>query len=148
MTTHTPKRAQDGFSLIELLVVATIIIVLTTIGVMSFRNAGQNARDSKRKADIESVRQALVLRRADAGDYPTSGSQSAGGYTSAVSTLIGADYLTAPAPADPKNTGTTIYTYSSDGSSFCLCANAMENTANGNNPSCYGGSGAYCVENP
>ena len=135
------KRNSAGFTLVELLVVSTILIVLTTIGLMSFRNAGQNSRDGKRKADIESVRQALVLRRSDTGSYPS------GAYAAVVDGLIADDYLTAPRPTDPKGTAPFIYTYSLSGTDFCLCANQMENPANANASAC-GAATAYCVENP
>ncbi|PJC43527.1 MAG: hypothetical protein CO039_03740, partial [Candidatus Pacebacteria bacterium CG_4_9_14_0_2_um_filter_34_50] len=65
------KNKKKGFTLIELLVVATIITILSAIGLVSFVNAGQGARDAKRKADLETVRQALVLRRSDLGNYPS-----------------------------------------------------------------------------
>lgn len=136
------KKYRSGFSLIELLVVATIIIVLTTIGLVSFQSAGRNSRDSKRKADMETVRQALVLRRADVGSYPT------GSYTAVTGQLITDDYLTDPAPTDPKG-GTNVYSYTSaTGSDFCVCA-TMENPANASSPmSCPSGANVYCVENP
>ncbi len=64
------KRRKNGFTLIELLVVATIIVVLSAIGLVSFTNAGKSARNSKRKSDLETVRQALVLYKSDMGAYP------------------------------------------------------------------------------
>ncbi|NCS87105.1 MAG: prepilin-type N-terminal cleavage/methylation domain-containing protein, partial [Candidatus Pacebacteria bacterium] len=67
------KNKKKGFTLIELLVVATIITILSAIGLVSFVNAGKGARDAKRKADLETVRQALVLRRSDLGNYPSGG---------------------------------------------------------------------------
>lgn len=63
-------RKKNGFTLIELLVVATIIVVLSAIGLVSFTNAGKSARNSKRKSDLETVRQALVLYKSDTGAYP------------------------------------------------------------------------------
>lgn len=63
-------RKKNGFTLIELLVVATIIVVLSAIGLVSFTNAGKSARNSKRKSDLETVRQALVLYKSDTGSYP------------------------------------------------------------------------------
>ncbi|MCL4208570.1 hypothetical protein KJZ63_02975, partial [Patescibacteria group bacterium] len=54
-----------GFTMIELLVVTTIIIILTSIGLVSYTSANRSARNGKRKADMEMVRQALVLYRTD-----------------------------------------------------------------------------------
>lgn len=64
------RKKRNGFTLIELLVVATIIVVLSAIGLVSFTNAGKSARNSKRKSDLETVRQALVLYKSDTGGYP------------------------------------------------------------------------------
>lgn len=138
------NKKQSGFSLIELLVVATIIIVLTTIGLVSFQSAGRNSRDAKRKADLETVRQALVLYRADLGDYP-----SGTNYGTMTNTLIGLDYLTSPAPSDPKNVSPNVYTYSSTtGADFCVCA-SMENATNaGGSGTCLASLNGYCVANP
>lgn len=61
-----------GFSMIELLVVATIMIILTMIALISYRQATQNSRNAKRKTDIQSVKQQLVLYRSDNGCYPAS----------------------------------------------------------------------------
>ena len=137
------KNKQAGLSLIELLVVSTIIIVLTTIGLMSFSAASKNSRDAKRKADMETVRQGLVLYRADKGMYP-----SGTVYGTMAQVLVGGDYMTDPYPTDPKNVSPNIYSYSSDGSDFCVCAN-MENSSNASSPTeCPQGTTTYCVENP
>jgi general secretion pathway protein G len=63
-------KANKGFTLIELLVVVTIITILTAVGMSNYRSFSQKARDSRRKADLESLRGALELYRADAGVYP------------------------------------------------------------------------------
>jgi len=113
-----------GFTLIELLVVSTIIVILSAIGLVSFANAGQSARDSKRKADLETVRQALVLYRSDSsnGTYPI-GTGGTTGYTAVISALTGSpSYLSTPTPLDPKNDSTYFYTYLSNGSTFSLSA--------------------------
>ncbi len=101
-----------GFTMIELLVVTTIIIVLTTIGLVSYRAAGQQARNGKRKSDLQSIRQALVLYKTDSTDglYPTSSNYDA---------MLGVldDYLGSPAETfqDPKDDGTYSYTYTPEG---------------------------------
>lgn len=102
--------------MIELLVVATIMVVLSTIGLVSYNQAGQNARNGKRKADLETVRQALVLYRADVGSYPAGSS-----FTGMLTTID--DYISSTEIKDPRNEGSYVYTYSSDGVTFTLEAN-------------------------
>jgi len=52
---HNPK----GFTLVELLVVITIIAILSVIGIAVFTGVQKNARDARRKADVEAISQAL-----------------------------------------------------------------------------------------
>lgn len=117
---------KSGFTLIEVLVAATIIIVLATIGVVSYRQVGVTARDGKRKADLDIVRSALVLYRSEQGSYPTYAGQTKANYENAVSDLAGAGYLGQPTPSDPKDDSTFYYTYSSSGVSFSLRATLEE----------------------
>lgn len=62
-------QKQHGFTLIELLVAATIIIVLATLGLVSYRVAARNSRNAKRKSDLETVRQAMMMYRSEEGAY-------------------------------------------------------------------------------
>ena len=96
--------ARSGFSMIELLVVATIMILLTTIALVSYRVATQNSRNAKRKTDLQTVRQALVLYRSDNGCYPADSS-----FEAMLVTL--GDYLT-DKPYDPAGSpGSPLYEY-------------------------------------
>lgn len=52
-----------GFTLVELLVVVAIIAILSTIGLTIFTSAQANARDARRKADIEAIANALETTR-------------------------------------------------------------------------------------
>jgi len=94
------SRTQSGFTMIELLVVATIIVILTTIGLVSYSQALQNSRNSRRKADLEVSRQALVLYKADNGSYPNTN-------YAGLSATLGAGYISVM-PIDPK---TPLYSY-------------------------------------
>lgn len=104
-----------GFTMIELLVVTTIIIVITSIGLVSYTSANRSARNGKRKADLEMVRQALVLYRTDNGTYPATNS-----FATMLTTV--SDYTSANSVTDPKNDGSYVYGYTSDGVTFTLTA--------------------------
>lgn len=115
------KKMQLGFTMIELLVVATIIVLLSTIGLVSYQNVSRSARNGKRSADIESVRSALVLYRADNSTYPSVTGKSNANFVSMIGTIQTAGYLSSEEVADPKDP-TFQYTYSSNGSTFQVCA--------------------------
>ena len=110
-------KTTTGFTMIELLVVTTIIIVLTAIGLVSYQSASRNARNGKRKADLETIRSALVLYRTDIGSYPT---MTTSNITTLLSTI--SSYVSSTTILDPKNTGLYVYSYTStDGRTFSLC---------------------------
>lgn len=54
---------KKGFTLVELLVVIAIIAILSTIGLTLFNGAQQNARDARRKSDIDAIAAALEAKR-------------------------------------------------------------------------------------
>jgi prepilin-type N-terminal cleavage/methylation domain-containing protein len=86
---HTKNRA--GFSLIELLVVISIIGVLSTIVFASLGGARKRARDSRRIADISQLKLALELYYQANQAYPT-----------VLSALVAPGYIPA-IPKDPKS---------------------------------------------
>lgn len=61
---------EQGFSLIELLVVISIIGLLSSLAVVSLNGARQKARDAVRKADMAQLRTALNMYY---DDHPTTG---------------------------------------------------------------------------
>lgn len=52
-------RSPKGFTLIELLVVVSLIIILTGISVGVYYDTQRNARDTRRKEDIQSIATAM-----------------------------------------------------------------------------------------
>ena len=68
----TFHRSQDGFTLIELMVVILIIGLLATIVVQNLRSATDKAKRVKAQADISQIKSALDRYYLDAGSYPTS----------------------------------------------------------------------------
>ncbi len=67
-------KKQNGFSLIELLVVISIIAVITAVGMTNFLGARERARDARRKSDLVQLKNALRLYYNDYKKYPASDS--------------------------------------------------------------------------
>lgn len=123
-----------GFTFVELLVVVTIIAVLSSVAIVSFQSTNRNSRDAKRKADLEQVRAALELYRAENGVYPDD--------VSFGSTITdGTNTYLNPVPLDPKD-GQTGYGYTYNQlttTTYQLCAILMEGDDE---------ESPYCLSNP
>lgn len=65
------RSIKHGFTLVELLVVMSIIGVLTTIGLGSFATAQMRGRDAQRKSDLKQISHALEIYYSDHGTYPS-----------------------------------------------------------------------------
>lgn len=136
------NHKSGGFTLLELLVVIGIIAILVTTAMVSYSSTQAKARNSRRRADITAMRDALEQYRSAGTDYPNvcSGAGS---------------YIKGSWPVDP---GTTTSYTDGDGASctaagYCICA-TMEGGVGGNssanNASCnsWVNNGPYfCVAN-
>jgi len=65
-------KREAGFTFIELLVAISIMAVMMAVAIVSYSNTNVKARDAKRKTDLESIRAALEICRANYGEYPSS----------------------------------------------------------------------------
>jgi len=84
-----------GFTLVELLVVMSIISILATVILGGFRASQRRSRDAKRKSDLEQVAKSLEMFYSDHGVYPA----SSGGE------LVGCAYN----PTTPASSGTCSF---------------------------------------
>jgi len=62
--------SKSVFTLVELLIVISIISILTVIAASSYSGAQQKSRDALRKANLKSMSDALNSYYADFGVYP------------------------------------------------------------------------------
>lgn len=122
-------RKTHGFTLMELLISVSIIAILIAISIASYTTINKQSRDTKRKSDIEQLRSALEMYRANNGYYPNSGSGS-WVEASVLSSVLDTTYILA-IPADPK-TSTTPYMYQatneSNGLYYSYCISAKYET--------------------
>ena len=65
-----PRQGEDGFSLVELMVVIVIIGLLATIVIINVMPAADRAATTKARADIATLEQAVEMYRLDHLTYP------------------------------------------------------------------------------
>jgi general secretion pathway protein G len=66
------RRSEAGFTLIEVLVVITLIVVLASMGMASYTNSVQRSREAVLKEDLFRMRDAIDQYYADKNKYPQS----------------------------------------------------------------------------
>jgi prepilin-type N-terminal cleavage/methylation domain-containing protein len=125
------KRA---FSLIELLIVMSIIGILVAIASVSYASIQKRSRDSRRIQDMKSIQNAFEQYYGDTNEYPTGCS-------------IDTSFLPSGIPVDPKgdNYGYNDATCTATG--YCFCALLESASGNSSDAACAIGTGSYyCVK--
>lgn len=114
------KHKKMGFTLVELLVVLSIIAVMMAAAIVSYSSVTKKSRDSKRKSDMEQVRQALEMYRADNLTYPSCGVGMQN--VSCLAGVTGFSTYLSTTPTDPKAsvTGFTYYYERPSETTYCL----------------------------
>lgn len=113
------RNTKLGFTLVELLVAMTIVMVLTVVGIVNYGSAQKSARDAKRKSDLEKIRIALEMAKQDHnGCYPSSVNplDDAGGYLDKI-------------PVDPKVGGNYCFPFTGDPCTYDAVGPVLGNTA-------------------
>jgi general secretion pathway protein G len=65
-----PIRAQGGFTIIELMVVMSLIVILATMGLVQYRQSIVRSKEAVLKEDLFRMRDALDQYFADKNQYP------------------------------------------------------------------------------
>ena len=92
-----------GFTLVEIIVVVTIVSLLSGVGFLNYSVATKRARDDDRKADIITLKTAIELYKTRNGRYPA-GCRAAGQWSGQIGTSYAcldgsSQYIVGLAPA-------------------------------------------------
>ena len=151
------------------MIVLAIIGIVVAMSLFGLQKARENTRDAKRKSDLESVRSALELYKADNGGYPGTGGTTVfwqltnGNAVGKALIGVGGTSLSyiATIPQDPRDSGANIlcdtgdtnfgYEYASDTLKY-ITRTKMENQSSSNCPlvqyGCSSWTACYLVTQP
>ncbi len=135
------RQSKDsGFSLIELMVVVSIIAILLALGSVSYTTAQRKARDATRRGDMKAVQSGFEQY------YVVNGN-----YANPCSTMAISEFLPGGLPTDPKPSQSYTYACDAVASTYCACALLENETGNSDDASCgYDNSGDetyFCMSN-
>lgn len=127
------KRKTLGFTLIELMVVITIISILATMGINTFTTAQKKARDSKRQSDVRQIMSAIGTTTDLNGNLRVADTPATATYTftssgttgmSATGNSVFIEALGGKAPIFPKGPTDDGYhvNYNVTSNKACVCA--------------------------
>ena len=91
------KWAQRGFTMIELMIVMSLIVILATMGLVQYRQSIVLSREAVLKEDLFRMRDAIDQHYADKGKYPQD-----------LDALVSAGYLRS-IPVDPITQSATTW---------------------------------------
>ncbi len=130
--------SEVGFTLIEILVVVTIIMLLTATAAVSYSQFLKTSRDAKRKADLGQISVALEMLRSNNDIYTAYAAGNCASYTA----LTGTPKYIQSMPSDPKST----YNYYCSISTGDYTLGAYLESGSGScGGSCGGSACNYCV---
>ncbi len=108
------SKEVSGFTLIELMVTIAVIAIMATVSVTIFAGAQKNARDGKRKGDVDALMSSLEVNRSTTGYQSLKPSQFANGVVpvtdSSAYNYCYQSSANANIPADPANPDSTPLT--------------------------------------
>lgn len=129
------QKRQFGFTLLELLVVISIIGILIAVGTAAFTTAQKKGRDAKRVTDMKAIQSAFEQYFSENNTYATCATMA--------SALSGGSL-----PTDPKNVAPNVYTCNGSTAGYCACTK-LEGTSGANSTAASSGvTCSFSTSNP
>jgi general secretion pathway protein G len=105
---HSALTGNSGFTLVELLIVISLISILAAMGLVQYRNSVMSSKEAVLSTDLFRMRDAIDQYYADKGKYPSSlDSLVSDGYLRKIPedpiTKSSDTWTTVPAEPDPNN---------------------------------------------
>lgn len=133
--------AKKGFTLLELLVVISIIGILMAFGVVAYSTAQQKSRDAKRIADIKAMQ----------NGFEQYASAHSGLYAACATMKADTSIFPGGAPVDPKTELDYDCEANLTNATYCICATLDTTIGNATDSDCTGlgtaNSAYYCLTN-
>lgn len=104
-----------GFTLVELLVVSTLILIFSSVVLIGYTNSAKTSRDKQREKDMHQVQLALEEYYETYHQYPTANSMSA-----LLANSNFTQFMQNSQVRDPLNTGSYQYSVSSSSTTYQL----------------------------
>jgi prepilin-type N-terminal cleavage/methylation domain-containing protein len=118
------KKAQQGFTLIEILIVVAIIAILASVVLVGLGPTQAQGRDARRVSDLREVQTALELYYNKNGSYPGDTTWAA-----LTTDLTAASIGVSQIPNDPSSGATYYYSPTSGGQDYILGAKLETNSS-------------------
>jgi len=99
---------QEGFTIVELLVVIVVIAILASISVVSYNGIQNRAKDSARDSAAGTIRKVLEFYKGENGSYPNVCGGNGGCNISGLSTFVVPAYASS-VPNDPESSKAISY---------------------------------------
>lgn len=146
----TLKSKQQGFTIVELLIVIIVIGILAGLVITTFTGIQQKTRNTERQTDIKAIHGQVEAYYAQEGRYPTLDNLNSDTWRS--TNMKGLDR---EALRDPKGSGYTLagaaaantYSYAVTGSDDAACDNTNNDCSKYTLTATYEGSGTFTKSN-
>lgn len=143
-------KRQQGFTIVELLIVIVVIGILAALVITTFTGIQQKARNTERQTDIKALHGQVEAYYAQQGKYPTLANLNDGTWRTA--NMKGLD---AEALKDPKGAAQTLvaapaesaYAYAVTASDGTACDNSATDCAQYTLTATYEGGGTFAKSN-